>query len=54
MANETHIKKCNGRQCGTCPFLEETQFFHSNSTGQRFKPSLADQSFLTCKSENVI
>jgi len=54
MANETTIKKCNGRLCGTCPFLEETNFFYSNSTGQRHKPSLADQDYLTCKSENVI
>ena len=54
MANETIIKKCNGRSCGTCPFLEETNFFYSNSTGQRHKPSLADQDFLTCKSENII
>ena len=54
MANETLIKKCNGRFCGTCPFLEEKNFFHSNSTGQRHKPSTADQDFLTCKSENII
>ena len=54
MANETLIKKCNGRSCGTCPFLEEKNCFHSNSTGQRHKPLTADQDFLTCKSENVI
>ena len=54
MANETLIKKCNGRSCGTCPFLEEKNVFHSNSTGLRYKPSTAEQDFLTCKSENII
>ena len=54
MANETLIKKCNGRFCRTCPYLDEKNCFYSNSTGQRHKPSLADQDFLTCKSENII
>ena len=52
--NTTKIKKCGVRSCRTCPYLEESNSFFSNSTGERYFPMMGGESFLNCKSENII
>ena len=53
MANNK-IRKCGVRGCYTCPFLEECNFFNSNSTGLKYFPRTSGAEYLNCKSENII
>ena len=48
------IKKCGVSSCRTCPYLEECNFFFSNSTGGKYFPRTSGSEFLNCKSENII
>ena len=54
MIPQMQIQKCGAKLCGTCPFLEETNYFLSNVTGIKYYPRTVDNSFLNCRSENVI
>ena len=54
MAYNYKIRKCGVVGCYTCPFVNECNFFNSNSTGLRYFPRTAGQEYLNCKSENVI
>ena len=48
------IKKCGVSRCRTCPFLDECNFFNSNSTGLKYFPRTSGEESLNCKSENII
>ena len=50
----TTIKKCGSRICRTCPFIEECNFFISNSTGVKFFPKTNGYFPLNCKTQNVV
>ena len=54
MDSTTKIKKCGGPRCGTCPFLEECNFFNSNSTRNRYFPKTGNIDTLNCKTENIV
>ena len=48
------IKKCGVRRCGTCPFVDNSNYFFSNSTNIRYHPNTAGLAYLNCKTENVV
>ena len=50
----TKIQKCGSTRCRTCPYIEETNIFFSNVTGERYIPITADMNYLDCRSENII
>ena len=52
--NSYKIKKCGVGSCRTCPFLEESNSFYSNSTKKRYFPRTAGLDFLNCKTENLV
>ena len=52
--NYKTITKCGVGQCRTCPFVEECNFFRSNTTGVRFFPKVNGHYPLDCKSENIV
>ena len=54
MAYNYKIRKCGVRGCYTCPFIEECNFFNSNSTGLKYFPRTSGAEYLNCKSENII
>ena len=49
-----YTKKCGSGMCHTCPYMEECDFFSSNSTGQRYRPKNYNGGFLDCRSENIV
>ena len=52
--NHKTIQKCGVRRCCTCLFIEECNFFMSNTTGVRFLPKTNGHISLNCKSENIV
>ena len=52
--NTYKIRKCGGRRCGTCPFVNDCNNFFSNSTNIRYLPNTAGLNYLDCKTENVV
>ena len=54
MDNTNKIKKCGSRRCGTCPYLDECNFFYSNSTRNRYFPKTGSLDSLDCKTENIV
>ena len=48
------IQKCGSARCRTCPYIEETSYFYSNVTGERFLPRINDSNYLDCKTDNII
>ena len=52
--NYKTIKKCGVSSCRTCPFVEESNFFRSNTTGVKFLPKVHGHNSLNCKSENIV
>ena len=52
--NTYKIRKCGARRCGTCPFIENNEYFFSNSTNSRHYPNTAGLNYLDCKTENVV
>ena len=51
---DTTIKKCGSRICRTCPYIEECNFFISNSTGVKFFPKTNGHNPLNCKTQNLV
>ena len=54
MAVYNKITKCKHRRCGSCPYLEECDFFMSKITNVKFQPILKSCASLNCITENVI
>ena len=52
--NNIYTKKCGSGMCRACPYMEECDFFSSNSTGQRYRPKNSNGGFLDCRSENIV
>ena len=48
------IQKCGARNCRTCPYLEETNFFQCSSNNKKYFPVTNGEPFLNCKTENLV